>query len=202
MTGWFSTTLTIRRIKLSPADNGVLKSFQDSIRRARQNLDEIRLISYQVMIHRLRNILKVDLKEFFKGKKVLEVGCSTGFIVSRLREEFGAEAHGLDKNEKMIANENEPFLHPGEAAELPFSDGSFDIVLSKSLLDLLPPAELKAFMQEAFRVLKPGGQMIHFFKADAYLFGLLYPLTRKAGFNEIDFDLSAHIFEKPADKAE
>ena len=45
----------------------------------------------------------------------------------------------------------------GEAERLPFPDGSFDVVISNGVIDLIPDKD--AVFAELFRVLTPGGRM-------------------------------------------
>ena len=44
-----------------------------------------------------------------------------------------------------------------EAERLPFPDGSFDVVISNGVIDLIPDKD--AVFSELFRVLTPGGRM-------------------------------------------
>jgi arsenite methyltransferase len=44
-----------------------------------------------------------------------------------------------------------------EAERLPFADGSFDIVISNGVIDLIPDKD--AVFSELFRVLAPGGRI-------------------------------------------
>ena len=45
----------------------------------------------------------------------------------------------------------------GEAEQLPFTDASFDVVISNGLIDLIPDKD--AVFSELNRVLVPGGRM-------------------------------------------
>jgi ubiquinone/menaquinone biosynthesis C-methylase UbiE len=45
----------------------------------------------------------------------------------------------------------------GEAESLPFADGSFDVVVSNGVIDLIPDKD--AVFAEIFRVLSPGGRI-------------------------------------------
>ena len=45
----------------------------------------------------------------------------------------------------------------GEAERLPFEDGSFDVVISNGVIDLVPDKD--AVFSEIFRVLAPGGRI-------------------------------------------
>ena len=44
-----------------------------------------------------------------------------------------------------------------EAESLPFADGTFDVVVSNGVIDLIPDKD--AVFSEIFRVLAPGGRM-------------------------------------------
>jgi len=48
-------------------------------------------------------------------------------------------------------------LVEGEAERLPFADGSFDVVISNGVIDLIPDKE--AVFSELYRVLRPGGRL-------------------------------------------
>jgi SAM-dependent methyltransferase len=47
------------------------------------------------------------------------------------------------------------------AEALAFDDASFDVVFSSMFLHEVPPAGIRRLMREAFRVLRPGGLMLH-----------------------------------------
>jgi ubiquinone/menaquinone biosynthesis C-methylase UbiE len=94
-------------------------------------------------------------KSPFRRKKVLDVGCGMGFDVMAFSK-AGATAYGLDR----IPVEEVPNIIQGDATALPFRNASFDIVSSKLLLDQLSQREMVAFIEEAFRVLKPEGMLI------------------------------------------
>jgi ubiquinone/menaquinone biosynthesis C-methylase UbiE len=80
----------------------------------------------------------------------------------------GAEGHvtGIDMTPEMLAKArdaaaelgsgNVEFVE-GEAERLPFQDGSFDVVVSNGVIDLIPDKE--AVFAELFRVLRPGGRL-------------------------------------------
>jgi SAM-dependent methyltransferase len=55
---------------------------------------------------------------------------------------------------------------PASAAELPFEDASFDVVLSLEMLEHLPAEIRRPALSEMFRALRPGGRMIVTFPAD------------------------------------
>ena len=107
-----------------------------------------------------------DIAEQIKGipyEALLDVGCGTGFLIDMLARQRTARYCGLDLSEEMIrvakgkAIPGAEFA-AGSADRLPYPDGSFDIVACSQSFHHYPYPE-KA-MQEAMRVLKPGGLYI------------------------------------------
>ena len=93
---------------------------------------------------------------------VADIGCGTG-MQSQFWAKLGHHAHGLDVNASLIdiarrraseAGMNIPF-DIGSATELPYADSSMDVVLLPELLEHV--AEWRRCLDEAIRVLKPGG---------------------------------------------
>ena len=73
---------------------------------------------------------------------------------------------GIDMTPEMLAKargaaaelgaENVEFVE-SEAEALPFADGSFDVVISNGVIDLVPDKD--AVFGEIYRVLAPGGRL-------------------------------------------
>jgi ubiquinone/menaquinone biosynthesis C-methylase UbiE len=95
---------------------------------------------------------------------ILDVGCGTGEITSRLAAMFPrATAIGVDIIDAHLAlareryaafGERVRFQH-GDAFELPFAAGSFDLVVCRHMLQAVPEPE--RVLAELVRVGKPGG---------------------------------------------
>jgi SAM-dependent methyltransferase len=96
-------------------------------------------------------------KNFIKTPgKILDVGCGKGVSLYFFNK-FGMETYGIDKREE----EQEHFHFRGcdiEKEGIPFEDGVFDVVYSKSVIEHVLNTE--NFLQEILRVLKPGGMFI------------------------------------------
>jgi ubiquinone/menaquinone biosynthesis C-methylase UbiE len=111
---------------------------------------------------------KVDrrLNDCFKavrpGAHVLDVGCGTGEYIRRANA-LGFSASGIEPAEAMrnTAIEMNPgsTILNGVATELPFSDGSFDLVICIEVLRYLHAADNRQALREMHRVLRPGGTM-------------------------------------------
>ncbi len=110
--------------------------------------------------HALIDDLELDvLAPHARGKRVLEIGCGTGLILSRIAE-IADEAVGVDLSPGMLTHARERGLEvvEGSATDLPFEDASFDTVCSFKVLAHVEPIDV-AF-REAARVVKPGGHLV------------------------------------------
>jgi SAM-dependent methyltransferase len=104
----------------------------------------------------------------FRSKRVLDVGCGNGYVLSRFAAE-GAEACGIDLTRRAIALSKRRFELRGErgtfavasAENLPFPTGTFECVTSMGVLHHTP--DTARAVAEVRRVLKPGGRLIVMF---------------------------------------
>ena len=102
------------------------------------------------------------------GERVLDLGSGAGTDSLVAAQMVGADGHvtGIDMTPEMLAKArnaaatmgvgNVEFVE-GEAERLPFSDASFDVVISNGVIDLVPDKD--AVFAELYRVLAPGGRM-------------------------------------------
>ena len=102
------------------------------------------------------------------GERVLDVGSGAGTDSLVAAQMVGPEGRvaGIDMTQEMLAKakaaasemgmENVKFLE-GEGESLPFPDGSFDVVISNGVIDLVPDKD--AVYSEIYRVLAPGGRI-------------------------------------------
>ncbi|MGH4008657.1 MAG: class I SAM-dependent methyltransferase [Pseudonocardiaceae bacterium] len=94
------------------------------------------------------------------GQRVLDVGCGAGIVARTAADLVAPEGQvvGLDRNEAMltVARRVRPDIefHQGDAAALPFPDGSFDIALCQMALMFLP--DRRTALREMRRVIRPG----------------------------------------------
>jgi arsenite methyltransferase len=107
------------------------------------------------------------LAELEPGEIVLDLGSGGGIdvLLSAKRVSPGGKAYGLDMTDEMLALarenqkkagiENVEFLK-GEIENIPLPDNSVDVIISNCVINL--SADKDRVLQEAFRVLKPGGR--------------------------------------------
>jgi len=96
------------------------------------------------------------------GQRVLDVACGTG-VVAVTAARLGARVTGLDLTPELLerARENAQIAgveiewHQGDVEQLPFADGTYDMVLSQFGHIFAPRPDVA--IAEMLRVLKPGG---------------------------------------------
>ena len=101
---------------------------------------------------------------------ILEIGCSGGPLMQRLRAAGYADLTGIDVSAPAIElaqARGVPNVSVMDGAALEFADTRFDLVIASDVLEHIEN-EAKA-LSEWTRVLKPGGQMLVFVPAHSYL---------------------------------
>jgi SAM-dependent methyltransferase len=107
------------------------------------------------------------LAQLAEGETVLDLGSGGGIDVLLSAQRVGptGKAYGLDMTDEMLALarenqrkagvENVEFLK-GEIENIPLPDNSVDVIISNCVINL--SGNKDRVLQEAFRVLKPGGR--------------------------------------------
>lgn len=109
----------------------------------------------------------LDFTSPHPGERILDLACGTGIVARNLAARFGTtvEIVGLDASSQMLvvaramterAGVEIDWLE-GDAGDLPFPEGSFDLVLCQMALQFLP--DRPKAMGEAYRVLVAGGRI-------------------------------------------
>ena len=100
-----------------------------------------------------------------RGKRVLDVGCGNGYVLSRYAR-HGADIAGVDLTATATNLTRQRLMLEGltgdisqiDGVHLPFPDAHFDIACSMGVLHHIP--DPRPTVAEIARVLKPGGQLI------------------------------------------
>ena len=99
------------------------------------------------------------------GLDAIELGCGTGYVSAWLARR-GARPVGIDNSEAQLATARRfqqefglefPLLH-GNAEEVPFPDGSFDLAISEYGASIW--CDPYRWIPEAARLLRPGGRLV------------------------------------------
>jgi ubiquinone/menaquinone biosynthesis C-methylase UbiE len=132
----------------------------------------------------------LDLLKVRAGEKVLEIGFGTGHSLVRLATAVGPHGQvlGLDLSDKMlvVARANlakaglsaRVRLRRGDAADLPYADGSLDAVFMSFTLELFDTPEIPEVLSECRRVLRPGGRIVVIGMSTDYATGV--PQSRRS----------------------
>ncbi|MFE3167783.1 methyltransferase domain-containing protein [Streptomyces sp. NPDC059224] len=91
--------------------------------------------------------------------RMLDVCCGSGVVGNSFKDRVG-ETVGLDITPEMVALASTRLdrVDQGTVYDLPYPEASFDLVVTREVLHLLPQPERP--LSEIFRVLRPGGQFI------------------------------------------
>ncbi len=102
------------------------------------------------------------------GQRVLDLGAGTGTLTIMVKQSCpGAEVVGLDGDPRVLTIARDKAaaagvairFDQGLATALPYDDGAFDRVLSSLMLHHLTTADKGRALGEAWRVLRPGGEL-------------------------------------------
>jgi ubiquinone/menaquinone biosynthesis C-methylase UbiE len=137
--------------------------------------EEVGTAGYFEKYDKLREInepieFSYNLHEYlhFRGKRVLDVGCGNGYVLSKYAGE-GAEVYGVDISETAVEITKRRFsllslpadIKVGNAEKLEFEDDYFDCVCSMGVLH--HTHDTSKGVDEIHRVVKPNGRVILMF---------------------------------------
>lgn len=115
---------------------------------------------WQAVVKKIAKYYKLNSKS-----KILDVGCGKGFMLHDFKHIIpGITITGIDISEYAVSNSMEdvkPYLIVGNAKNLPYSDSTFDLVLSINTIHNLPLEECFKALKEIERVSKKDKYIIN-----------------------------------------
>lgn len=117
-----------------------------------------KLLGGDRVYRKLRDAIAERLKDI-SYNKVLDVGCGTGLF----RDCFKGNYTGIDVNGEYIKKAQktkEGVFIEGDATNLPFQDGSFDLIFTLGVLHHLNSEQCEKMLREMLRVCKTGGHIL------------------------------------------
>ena len=119
--------------------------------------------AYDSFMGRYSRLLSAQLADFAsvrEGQRALDVGCGTGALTGELVKRLGpAQVAAVDPSAPFVAATETRFpgvdVRQAGAADMPFDDASFDVVLAQLVVHFLP--DPVAGLADMRRVTKRGG---------------------------------------------
>ena len=98
------------------------------------------------------------------GAAVVDMGCGTGFPVTKILTEVGLQVYAVDAAANMVALVRQHFPEVTVACEAVeesvFFNRTFDGIISIGVMFLLSEADQRLFIQKMAAALKPGGKLL------------------------------------------
>ena len=111
-----------------------------------------------------------ELTEFKPGMRVLDAGCGVGGPALWLAATYGVDVLGVTLSQVQLERARRYATRRGlshlatfqiaDFTALPHKDGTFDVVWAQESVCHVPAEAKRAFLREAFRVLRPGGVLL------------------------------------------
>jgi demethylmenaquinone methyltransferase/2-methoxy-6-polyprenyl-1,4-benzoquinol methylase len=146
------------------------KASTHRIRRA-YNLYSLFYGAVVARLERKPRILGLEKAGILPQDKVLEVAVGPGITLTEILKKVDRTTvvYGVDLSPKMLEKARRLVsaagcanvdLQEADARQLPFPDGTFDVLYNSYMLDLIPLKDLPVVLAEFRRVLKAGGRLV------------------------------------------
>lgn len=108
-------------------------------------------IKFMQYPRRYKRVIEFLSQQGWKAKRVLEIGCLTGYGMDILSE-GGYEVMGIELSRQAIEKRVNPNIITASVDHLPFKSKTFDLVFSVAVLEHLGEAGVNIFLKELMRV--------------------------------------------------
>lgn len=111
---------------------------------------------------RLHRVLRTA---FGQGSQLLHAGCGGGEVDQGLHARMRITALDISADALRLYQQNNPAANAvrhGDILSLPYADSSFDGYYSLGVIEHFTDDRIRQILDEAFRVLRPGGRMVLF----------------------------------------
>lgn len=102
------------------------------------------------------------VKQNIRPERVIEIGCSNGWRLAKLRDRFKCAVYGIEPGRRaaMEAREARISVKRATAESLPMLSNSCDLLIYGFCLYLADPGDWLRIAAEGDRVLQPGGYLV------------------------------------------
>ncbi len=133
-------------------------------------------------VHKLQTIKQLIDSQHLHPKRILDVGCASGWFLSRLQTTYPkSSCYGVDIYDKGILYGKKKYsklkLSVNDAHKLPFKRGYFDLIVCTEVLEHVEQPGL--VLKEIKRVLSKNGIAIIELDSGSILFSIVWYLWRK-----------------------
>lgn len=136
---------------------------KEYIERNKYDIDELYLSRYGL---KKTSLNEEFLKDIPKDAKILEVGTNIGLQLKHLQDMGFTNLYGIELQERAIEYAQKTtsniYIIKGNALDIPFKDGFFDLVYTHGVLIHISPENIQKAISEIYRV------------TNSYIWGLEY----------------------------
>ena len=131
---------------------------------------------------------RVLLRQFARGSQVLHAGCGGGQVDQGIHEKLRVTALDISADALALYQRHNPSvaaMKHGDILALPYAAGTFDGYYSLGVVEHFTDDEIRRILDEAHRVLRPGGKVVLFWPharaTSVLVLGLAHKLLAKSG---------------------
>jgi len=101
-----------------------------------------------------------------EGASLIELGCGTGYMISRPLAKLGFDVHGVDHDEESVAYGKEVFRQEGldpdvlKAIDIADLEVTADAIIASEVLEHIPDEDMESIFTSIRKKLKPNGKLL------------------------------------------